>query len=130
MPDNEFLQTCQQQVDSLVKYHKRYQMLLTAMENDAFDDDDRKLVKQRLTHLEQSLEEMKNKVQNREKVYETSVKQLMQILATRQEILENVDEKTNLFAVDEELLHTLADRQKELTQKLKDLIQEISALPE
>lgn len=122
-------ETLEEQIESLEKYQRRYQMLLEAMQNEYFDEADTELVQKRLADIDASLEAARTKLQQRDYVYETSVKKLMAILDKRQQILESVDEKTGLFSVDDELLTVLADRQRHLTGKLKLAMDELAQLP-
>lgn len=122
-------ETLEEQIESLEKYQRRYQMLLEAMQNEYFDEVDTELVQKRLADIDASLEAARTKLQQRDYVYETSVKKLMAILDKRQQILESVDEKTGLFSVDDELLTVLADRQRHLTGKLKMAMDELAQLP-
>jgi hypothetical protein len=122
-------ETLEDQITSLEKYQKRYQLLLEAMQNEYFDEHDTQLVQKRLADIDSSLEAARTKLQQRDYIYETSVKKLMAILDRRQQILESVDEKTGLFAVDDELLANLAERQRLLTAKLKLAMDELAELP-
>lgn len=122
-------ETLEDQIESLEKYRKRYGILLAAMQNEYFDELDTQLVQKRLADIEVTLEATRSKLQQRDYAYETSVKKLMTILNKRQEILESIDEQTGLFAIDEELLSNLAERQRVFTAKLKAAMDELAQLP-
>jgi len=124
-----FIEKWREQIEALVKSHARYRVLLDAMSGPYFDEDDRKLVKERLAAVETQLANWKETFEKREKLYETTVKELAKVVVQRQRILEQVDSQTQLFSLDEELLDTLARRQRELQEKLEDFMQQLQEIP-
>jgi len=117
-------------LESLLRTRTRYELMLETMQraHDVFDKEDMQPVENRLADLDSAIEQVREKLHKKDFIMEHAVKKLQHVLQTRQQILEEIDQQTALFSLDEELLNHLAARQIQLKQKLDLLMRKAEQL--
>lgn len=117
------------QLQSLEKFYNIYKRLHEAMKPPYFDEEDRKLVAEKVQKFATALKQSQDVYEQREKVYEKTIRELEEVLASRQRILEEVDQDTSIFQVDLELLEFLTQRQLQLQRKLQHVMTKLDEIP-
>jgi len=120
----------EESLESLLRTRTRYELMLETMQraHDVFDKEDTELVERRLADLDTAIEQVREKLQKKEFIMEHSVKKLQHVLETRQQILEEIDQQTALFSLDEDLLNHFANRHIQFKRKLDLLMQKADQL--
>lgn len=118
-----------EQIESLQKFVASYTKLLQKLQAPYFDDDDRKRVEERIATFQKALDHAQMTFDQRERVYNTDVKQLQAVLEKRQSLLEEADEDTHIFELDKELLEFFVQRQQGLQNQMQEVLQKLDELP-
>ena len=114
------------QIASLAEQQKMITILSEKMSAVCFDEEDRKIIQQKLQQISDTKSQVEDSLQKKREIYNTQIIGMEKQLVQRQKIFESCDQTQHLFKEFPDMLDFFARKQSNLSEtltKIKDQLQ-------
>ncbi len=114
------------QIASLAEQQKMITILSEKMSAGCFDEEDRKIIQQKLQQISDTKSQVEDSLQKKREIYNTQIIGMEKQLVQRQKIFESCDQTQHLFKEFPDMLDFFARKQSNLSEtltKIKDQLQ-------
>lgn len=114
------------QIASLEEQQKMIRSLSDKMTAVCFDEEDRKIIQQKLQQISDTKTQVEDSLQKKREIYNTQIIGMEKQLTQRQKIFESCDQTQHLFKEFPDMLEFFARKQSNLSEtltKIKDQLQ-------
>ena len=114
------------QIASLEEQQKMIRSLSDKMTEVCFDEEDRKIIQQKLQQISDTKTQVEDSLQKKREIYNTQIIGMEKQLTQRQKIFESCDQTQHLFKEFPDMLEFFARKQSNLSEtltKIKDQLQ-------